>query len=582
MIKRIIFILSFIILTVSCEYKPASSAVFYNGERLTALNENARIGFISGRDRNAFFIFSEPQIESIKKYRKEHRGASIKLTFALKEDKNGMAAEDEVCYGFLYDEDFTPESKLIHERNGRVFTQFRTVRDMKEFNISLCIPDSRIPRGIAVTSRTPIFIRNCSVCEKICGWSRNDEGLPWFASSEAGDRLELNFLSCRFRDMTGGDRLNKSNMLTVSLFDARFIKGGTGKYTEQNTMEFSTGGDSFSIRIASQNLPKVFHESSLLGGWNDAVLTKNADAVQSIFFSAEDKPVSASPYPLVPVSTDLGLIIEWKQDKWRCSDYGLYEWDLFPGVLIFDFADYRIQNEFFTRMAFFAEKAGYKGTLVDDTFVETKHGYNAHDYKAKDLADFFNLVSSMRFKLNSREKLLREILLANGIITAGDDGIYRPGKGCVISICRESPKSLRYQFIAHESWHGIFFTDEEFRNFTAGLYEAFPSKAMEFIQTYWEFASGLGYDRNDSYLMKNEFMAYIMQQGVSAVQSYFTGLAGRNAVKDHCPELGNYIRKTEAEDFKKAAEAFNDYAYERWGLAAGRVQLVTRTSRNGN
>ncbi|MBQ1822749.1 MAG: hypothetical protein II123_04840, partial [Lachnospiraceae bacterium] len=79
----------------------------------------------------------------------------------------------------------------------------------------------------------------------------------------------------------------------------------------------------------------------------------------------------------------------------------------------------------------FVEKNGYKGTLVSDDFVREKHGYNAHDYKGDDIARFFNLVNEKNFRINAREKMLRQILLDNGIILNNGDGTYSGGKGAV-------------------------------------------------------------------------------------------------------------------------------------------------------
>ena len=50
---------------------------------------------------------------------------------------------------------------------------------------------------------------------------------------------------------------------------------------------------------------------------------------------------------LKPFVCDPGLIIGWKAENWRSHDYELFEWNKFPGVLIFDTRSYSVQDAFF-------------------------------------------------------------------------------------------------------------------------------------------------------------------------------------------------------------------------------------------
>ena len=104
----------------------------------------------------------------------------------------------------------------------------------------------------------------------------------------------------------------------------------------------------------------------------------------------------------------------------------------------------------------------------------------------------------------------------------------------------------------------------------------FDPRSMEFLQVFWETQNSLGYDRSDEYLMQNEFMAYIMQQAPFNVRAYFLGLANRGSVNVNQPELAGYVRETNAEPFVQAADFLNSYAFDNWGLAAGRVHLISR------
>ena len=104
----------------------------------------------------------------------------------------------------------------------------------------------------------------------------------------------------------------------------------------------------------------------------------------------------------------------------------------------------------------------------------------------------------------------------------------------------------------------------------------FDPDSMEFLKTFWETQPGLGYDRSDEYLMQNEFMAYIMQQSFSNIAPYFLQVAGRGSVNRIQKEGAAYIRNTGAQAFVDAGQILNDYAFEQWGLACGRVSLMIR------
>ena len=76
--------------------------------------------------------------------------------------------------------------------------------------------------------------------------------------------------------------------------------------------------------------------------------------------------------------------------------------------------------------------------------------------------------------------------------------------------------------------------------------------------------------------MHNEFMAYIMQQPLNSVASYFVHVANRGSVMKAMPDLCAYVRDTKGITFEDAAGIFDSYAADRWGLRCGRVSLVVR------
>jgi len=277
-----------------------------------------------------------------------------------------------------------------------------------------------------------------------------------------------------------------------------------------------------------------------------------------------------------PIKADPALVIAWQQENWRNSGYEVFRWDRFPSLLIFDYANYAVQDRMLNRLAFFVEKAGYRGRLATDAQLAGLHGWNAHDYKADDLARFFGIARETNFPLLEEERELERILLNEGIIREEAGGIAA-GRGGILSISKESPDYLRIRFMSHELFHGLFFIDEDFRNFTRNRWERLSAPAKRFITSYFDY---MQYDTNDEYLLVNEFMAYVLQQSVSQARDYFgrqlpQGLESTWRVSTLPPkDVSSGTWPTLAAAFASEAEALSNYVNRRWGLAAGRVWSI--------
>ena len=83
------------------------------------------------------------------------------------------------------------------------------------------------------------------------------------------------------------------------------------------------------------------------------------------------------------------------------------------------------------------QKKGYTGRLSYDDEIKSMHGFNAHDYSAETLANFFALAEKENFPLNQSELHLRSILLENGVIRF-ENGKLVEGAGALLSISQES------------------------------------------------------------------------------------------------------------------------------------------------
>ena len=572
-------ILFLVIAFSSCAFKAKNSSIGMSGENLIALNKAAAEAKISNPQKKQymFFKFTENQKAHFSnvRYKKSGAGLSVRISFA----KNSIPKSGESVFalGFLFDDDFSNGTLKTSIYSRKLVTGNFSEFESEDFRVVFSIAQNDIvPAGFFVYGNAKFKVTEAQITEAALGWK--NENIPLFAFGPSGGKIKWDFNSVDFSDAKNlfPDQNIPTRIMPkieIGITDSDYI----GTFKNQKRITFSAGSEKLSIRLSKNANSKTLQTSALKNPFEKFELQENKELVKKLIMKPSN-PILAQDTEgkvLYPLKTDLGLINNWPQKNWRRSDYEIFEWELFPGVLVFDFANYKIQNQFFTRIAYFVEKAGYKGTLVSDDFVENKHGYNAHDYKANDLANFFSLVEQENFQINSYEEILKEILIANKIIQKDKDG-FKARKGAVVSFSRESPEYLRHTFMAHESWHGIYFTDEDFRNIVATCYNMFDEDSLNFLKKFWETQPGLGYDTNDEYLMQNEFMAYIMQQSFSNVRNYFIQVAGRGSVYRIQPESAEYIRSTNAQAFVDAAEILNSYAFDNWGLACGRVALIQR------
>ena len=288
-------------------------------------------------------------------------------------------------------------------------------------------------------------------------------------------------------------------------------------------------------------------------------------------------------FSLEPVSKNPGAVLSFPVASWRDARYEVFRWEAFPEILIFDTSSYAVQDRLFKRLAFFVEKAGFRGRLAPDAEIADLHGWNAHDYRCEDLAAFFEAARAANFPLLAEERELETILLSAGIIRRSSASQIIPGRGAIISISRESDKTdrtLRPRFMTHEGFHGLYFIDEDFRNFSRRRWEAFPAAAKKFLLSFFDFQA---YDTKDPSLVVNEFMAHVLQQPVSQIAWYFGEYQPNRMIATSPWRRSSLPEKEEtsadgrpywpeiAAAFTAEAQAFSNYVSQRWGLAAGRV-----------
>ena len=293
--------------------------------------------------------------------------------------------------------------------------------------------------------------------------------------------------------------------------------------------------------------------------------------------------VNVPVFSLEPIRSDPAVVLSYPIESWRDKRYEVFRWDVFPEILIFDTASYAVQDRLLKRLAFFVEKAGFRGRLAPDAEIADMHGWNAHDYRAEDLAAFFEAARKINFPLLPEERELEAILLGAGILRRNAVSEIIAGRGAIISLSRESDRtdrSLRPRFMAHEGFHGIFFIDEDFRNFSRQRWEVFPVSAKKFLLSFFDFQA---YDTKDLNLVVNEFMAHVLQLPVSQISWYFGEYQPNRMIatspwrraslpeKEEVTAEGRRYWPDIARAFAAEAEVFSRYVNRRWGLAAGRV-----------
>lgn len=553
---------------------------------LIAINKYAQKGIIKD-GQTAFFKFSPHQLQLLSSVYEKYSTTSITVRINLLPKKNKEHQNGFLKFGFLTEKDFTKSSKknLVNiSDSSHPLIQANLDNAPQIFDISLAAQKQQdikdyqknLPKGFFISSDYDCkIVAACAVPSEM-GFDINYE-VPFYGFAGNGGYLDFsnNTIDCSGASLV----FPVENTLISSMpeFAITLDQTKENKSTLENKVliNFTLGGEKFSLKNVKTDSQIIIPSSALKSPFSRAEITQNSDHISSFILRATYNQPNSEGQVLIPVRTDPGLILNYNKSAWRTLDYEIFEWDRFERILFFDTRNYNIQDNFFKRMAYFVEKEGYKGTLLTNEQLQGKHGYNAHDYSAVSMANFFNKALQENFTLNKEEEILKKILLENDLIEF-DGTVFIPNEGGIVSISQESAPYLRSTFLAHEGWHTLFFKDEEFRNFTSAVYYTMDQTSIQFLKDYFKSQPGLGYDQNDDYLMHNEFMAYIMQQNISEVSKYFVHLANRGSVIKYTPKLAAYVRNTEGKTFEDAALALNDFVFDKYQIIGGNITLISK------
>lgn len=524
-----------------------------------------------------FYRFTESQRSLFAEV--AERNSSAALVLRMEIPSAGTSFE----FGFLDGRDFSDRGKFRFSGGERTAVSGTTVSDSSVFDVSFALGRTEkfsagsVPSGFYVRSSSALSLISMCAAPAVLGFDRSSD-IPFFGCPASGGTVDFSAFSADFSGAPSVFPVQNTVSAVMPDIQIKFSASRENSSAEKTVLtKISAGGELLSFRNTAGVDCITVPSAALSSPFSRISAEPSSVSVSAILMSGGDSrlAVPASGGAVVPVKADPGLILKWRQENWRTADYEIFEWDRFPGIIFFDTRNYQVQDRFFIRLAYFIEKDGFRGRLLTNSELAGRHGYNAHDYSAGSLALFFSAAEGQTFTLNPEEETLRKILLDNGIIVADGDG-FREGYGGIVSISRSSEPWLRSRLLVHEGFHTLFFTDAEFRNFTAAAYYTMDQTSLSFLIRYFVSQPSLGYDINDTYLMHNEFMAYIMQQPSSEAASYFVHLAGRGSVMRAEPELSAYIRRTGGLAFEDVAVMFDDFAGGKWGLSCGNISLVTR------
>ncbi|MBR5645930.1 MAG: hypothetical protein IKX23_04755 [Treponema sp.] len=571
-------------------------------DSMIALNQNARTSVIREGDY-LYYQFTEKQKKSFEECFEQYKNASLliraEISYSKETAQRISSGELPFNFGFLYADDFSDKGNFLNDKVSAVkkitvnadeamFVSEENGNYSYAMDISLAIKKTDqnipvIPEGFFVYSVLKCRIKGAGVVPSEIGFDYSSD-IPFYGFSSNGGNITRNN---SIIDFTGGSLIfpaqnTKSGIMPEIVVSLTSDKRYESTLEKSIRVKMKIGSEKIFVKVTENAKKLIIPSGSLVTPFPVIELTDNRPAVTGLIMRNSSSAVKnnsdnefSSSEICVPIKTDPGLILNYSPKNWRSEDYEIFEWDRLPGIIFFDTRNYTVQDNFFRRLAFYIEKAGYKGRLLTNSELGTMHGFNALDYRAETLADFFNKATELDFKLNKEEILLKKILLANGILIA-DGQRVKPGYGAIVSISQESSSSLRVQLLAHEAWHMLFFIDDDFRNYTAAAYYTMDPRSREFLIDYFRSQPSLGYDVTDEYLMHNEFMAYILQNSFSNVGQYFVNHAQWKSVMSFTPELCDYVIKTNGQGFTDAAVMLENYVFDKYGVICGCLNLVQR------
>lgn len=210
-----------------------------------------------------------------------------------------------------------------------------------------------------------------------------------------------------------------------------------------------------------------------------------------------------------------------------------------PLIHVLDYENLRVQGLAMNRIAAFIEwQEAPKDRVLNDDALAALIGraaehpdtlYFGHDYRASDLARFFNASVRLGVVLNEHEKALQNMLIRHGLIRRNRSQMTAvPPERVLISITKEQEddpqtarneavtKHMRRIILSHELSHGEFFTHAEYARYCEDFWRLRLSAPQRAAFIHF-LATAQHYDRGNEHLLINEFQAYIAYSGTDGL-----------------------------------------------------------------
>jgi hypothetical protein len=223
------------------------------------------------------------------------------------------------------------------------------------------------------------------------------------------------------------------------------------------------------------------------------------------------RPQLSLPPPL-PIPTQTASISQI--DAHRGTTPILFRLQEDPDVLVLDFPNLHDQAQMLNRIAALIEKADMPRDRVVteselDAHIRATGGdpdayYYGHDYRAADLARFFQLAAQQKIPLNPRETWLHGTLDHEGWLAPEANGALISIPGVTGAIDAAS----RTTIFRHELSHAVYFTDPAYVALTKHFWNDMLTDTERAAMR--AFLGKDGYDTRDEDLMANEGQAYLI------------------------------------------------------------------------
>ena len=372
---------------------PRASEQHIHAVPLKALNKNALAGMIDDPEKSDTMHFAFEQspemlgLTGSGLYALELEFEPLELTgkSSISESINTHTIQTdaaEFAVGLLYAHDFSTSGKLKESVHPQHPVTAR-ILPPGTFTVSIGFAGIAAPqeniRGFTVSSQTPLKLNRAAIVPVRYGWLKKGNTGLWYGTTADGGSIppelyaESGFplrtelpkpLAVIHAENTVKDERDSIviHFDTDMPFDLTLAQ-------KQPRLSFQCSGKRISVYRAP-NVSRLTLDGCL---FSDPFLTleqTDTDMAESTTDTATMICGVTTEYytlpPLSPITADPGIILHWPQTQWRQSSYELFAWEQFPSVLIFDFADYSVQDAYFKRLSFFAEKKGFTGKLLFD------------------------------------------------------------------------------------------------------------------------------------------------------------------------------------------------------------------------